>query len=106
LEEERYWIIEIADYTHRPERTIADYQVLDYRKEGNVAEIVFTNAKHAEEFADRICDAEHVEWRIQPVRSRRELSAHISSTVPERTHVLLDPVYGKEEESLHPIVWN
>jgi hypothetical protein len=68
-----------------------------------VAEIVFTDRERAERYAAQACDAEHIEWRVAPVGGRSELNHAMSISGPKKTHVLLDPEYGNEEDSLRPI---
>jgi hypothetical protein len=108
MDEERYWLIEVVDHTHAPARKIVDGYYLEYYPEGiegAVAEVVFTDKERAERFAAQVYDPEHIEWRPVPVGSREELNQVIKDSVPKKTHVLLDPEYGKEGESLQPISW-
>ena len=104
--EEQYWLIEIVDETDMPARRVGSGYYLEYYPDdGGVAEIVFTDREAAKSFAAQACDAEHTQWRAVPVGGRSELSHAIGISVPEKTHVLLDPEYGNEEASLLPIIW-
>jgi hypothetical protein len=106
LSENRYWLIEVVDRTHSPVRKLVDGYYLEYYPEGiegAVAEVVFTDKERAERFAAQVYDPEHIEWRPVPVESREELDQAIRESVPKKTHILLDPEFGKEEESLQPL---
>ncbi len=107
MSEESYWLIEIADHTHMPKRRVGDGHYLEYYPDGgSVAEIVFTNRERAERYAAQACDAEHIEWRVAPIGGRSELNHAMSISGPKKTHVLLDPEYGNEEDSLRPVDWH
>ena len=102
--QERYWLIEVVDHTHAPERKLVDGYYPE-GIEGAVAEVVFTDRERAERFAAQVYDPEQIEWRPVPVRDIEELKQAIKESVPKKTHILLDPEWGKEEESLRPLVW-
>jgi|SRR5215217_2935442 len=108
MNEEQYWIIEVEDFTNRPQRRVGRGHYLQYYPpgiEGAVAEIVFTDPEDAKQYAAQACNSEHMIWSVVFVGNRSDLGIAIQQSIPTKTHVLLDPEYGDEEASLQPIVW-
>jgi hypothetical protein len=105
MSEQTYWAIQIVDYTGKG-RPVGSGDFLQYYpNEGGVAEILFTDEGRASAYAQQVIDAEHLEWRLEPV-PEGELTNFIEMSVPKKTHVLIDPEHGDEERALQPIARN
>jgi hypothetical protein len=105
---ETYWTIEVTQDSSKGRPFPGTRHLEYYPDNGGVAEVLFTDEARARAYAEEVIDGsegfEGVKWQTTWIDGQ-DLDHFVGTSLKQKTHVLIDPERGKEEQMLEPIIW-